>query len=113
MTSVVMTGRLMNSVVKFMMRQLWRQTPAAGVSRRPPATSRARRTAASRERAAEPRLQLVEVRVEHRRHVQRDDLRECQAAHDRDAERTARRRARADADGDRQRADDRRRPSSS
>src|SRR5262249_52821143 len=35
----------------------------------------------------QPRLELVEVRVEHRRYVQRDDLRECEPADDRDTQR--------------------------
>ena len=49
-------------------------------------------------------IEVVEVGVEDRRDVQRDELRERQSAHDGDAERPARLRARARAERDRQRA---------
>src|SRR5665213_4257757 len=110
MTSVVITGRLMKSVVKFM-----RPNPRGGGCASVAhgrcgggnGYARLLRGAASRrELASHPVLQLVEVRIEHRRHVQRDDLREREAADDGDAERAAGCAGGADPDGDRERARD-------
>ncbi len=80
MTSVVMTGRLMNSVVKFI-------ESVAGYRSR--ATVRNRLRARAREATSEPGLQLVEIRIEDRRHIQRDDLGEGQPTDDRDSQRSA------------------------
>ena len=90
MTSVVMTGRLMNSVVRSIgLTPLGR----ADGRRRRRGPARRRRAASGAQRCAEPRLQLVQVRVEHGGDVQRHDLREREAADDDDAERPARGRA--------------------
>src|SRR5256886_12861434 len=52
----------------------------------------------------EPGLKPLEVEVDHRRDVKRQDLRQQQAAHHRQAERHARAAPGAEADGDRQAA---------
>src|ERR1019366_1957252 len=101
MTSVVMTGRLMKSVVKFM-RSVRRV--------RGPAHRRhehgLERGALSLDATFEQCRELVHVGVVDRRHVERDDLREDEPADHGDAEWPARRRARAHTDRDRERADD-------
>src|SRR5690349_3333584 len=56
----------------------------------------------------QPGLQPLEVQVDHRRDVQREELRKHQAADHRQAERHARGAAGAEADGDRQAAHERR-----
>src|SRR5471030_2616571 len=101
MTRVVMTGRLMKRVVKFM--------GSAGRGRRSVREAGLERAALGgvAARATEPRLQFVEISVEHRRDEQRHDLRENETANDGDSQRTARRGARAHADRDRQCAHDR------
>src|ERR1700689_458265 len=112
MTSVVMTGRRMNSPVKFISARLGAGASVAhGRDRGGRAQRRPRgggRRAAGGELAGHPALKLVEVRVEDRGHVQCHDLREGQASHHRNAERPPRCARGADADRDGQRACDRR-----
>src|SRR5205823_14415676 len=69
---------------------------------------RSHRDGALRRPASQPLLQLVQVRVDHRRHVQRDELGERQPAHDGDPEGTPGLGALAHAQRDRERAHERR-----
>src|SRR5262245_2306917 len=57
---------------------------------------------------AEPQAEAVEVEVDHRGRVEREQLAENQPAHDRDAKRTAQFTAVAETDGERQGAEQRR-----
>src|SRR5580700_11095734 len=108
MTSVVMTGRRMNSPVKFISARLGAGASVAHGRGRGGRPERSLgfgvRAAPVRELAGHPALELVEVRVEDRGHVQCHDLREGQASHHRNAERPPRRTRGPDADRDGQRA---------
>src|SRR5665647_1087346 len=107
-TSEVMIGRLMNSVV--MLPPFIGASPTSTIFSASLVTMREPviQWCGFRERRpprvpGEPVLKVVEIGVEHRRHVKRHDLRESEPAHHCDAERPPRRRARAHADRDRQR----------
>src|ERR1700735_3708447 len=119
MTSVVITGRLMKSVVKFIGRKpVGDRREVGGGASVPHGRYGSGHTergvglldgaATVREFASHPALELVEVRIEDRRHVERDDLRECETADDSDAEWAARCAGGTNANGDRERAGQRR-----
>src|SRR5437868_4333090 len=105
MTSVVMTGRLMKTVVKFISThtclssrgaERWRRDEGSALLERESADPCSARddihglvcahwrelhgAATTAQTAARPILQLVQIRVKHRRDVQRHDLRERQSA---------------------------------
>src|ERR1700684_1925035 len=97
MTSVVITGRLMKSVVKFIGRKpVGDRREGGGGASVPHGRYGSGHTergvglldgaTAVREFASHPALELVEVRIEDRRHIKRDDLRKRETADDRDAE---------------------------
>src|SRR5579862_2114096 len=103
MTRVVMTGRLMKSVVKFMRSFRGVHGPAHRGHEHG-----FRQRTLRLDPALEPRLEFVHVGVVDRRHVERDDLGEDEPTHHGDTERPARGGAGANTDGDREGADDRR-----
>src|SRR5258708_31353665 len=86
MTSVVMMGRLMNSVVKLMPAS---PSAARGELCRGPLG----RPGQPRRQPAQPRLRVVEVGVEHGRDEARHHLGEGEPAHDRNPQRPSQRRA--------------------